>query len=156
MTKLHTYSSEVNWTGAKDDGTKTYRSYERSYDINIDGKATIKGSSDPAFRGDPACHNPEDLLVASASSCHMLWYLHYCSINKITVKTYTDTAEGVMSEAKDGSGRFEKITLRPVITVEDGADLEKAMALHHDANKACFIANSLTCPIEHEATITLA
>lgn len=153
MSKLHRYTTEINWTGAGNEGTKNYRSYERRYDININGKPCIKGSSDPAFRGDPACHNPEDMLVASASACHMLWYLHYCSVNKIVVKSYLDRAEGVMSEAQDGSGRFEEITLKPVITIAAGGDADKAMALHHDANKACFIANSLNCPIKHDATI---
>lgn len=156
MSKTHHYSTEVNWTGAGRNGTKNYRAYERHYDVIIDGKPTIKGSSDPAFRGDPACHNPEDLLVAATSSCHMLWYLHYCSVNNIVVTAYKDKAEGIMSEAEDGSGRFEKITLQPIITITATSDIQKAKELHQDANKACFIANSLNCPVLHEATILIA
>ena len=153
MSKTHTYQCETVWTGAGKDGTKNYRSFERLYDVNIAGKPTIAGSSDPAFRGDATRHNPEDMLVASVSSCHMLWYLHLCSVNNITVTSYVDNAEGIMSEAKNGSGKFEKITLRPTIHVTEGSDKEKAIALHQEANKMCFVANSLNCQVEHEATV---
>ncbi|MBL4837138.1 MAG: OsmC family protein [Kordiimonadaceae bacterium] len=156
MGQSHTYNCKTIWTGAGDSGTKNYHSYGRDYDVLVDGKATIAGSSDPAFHGDPARHNPEDMLLASVSSCHMLWYLHLCAVNKITVTSYVDAAEGIMSEAEDGSGRFEKITLRPTIIITENSDSEKAMTLHHDANKMCFIANTLNCTVAHEVTITSA
>ncbi|WP_262690922.1 OsmC family protein [Kordiimonas aestuarii] len=156
MTKQHHYFSRITWTGAGEEGTKTYKSYARDYDIDMDGKVRILGSSDPAFRGDPARHNPEDILVGSTAACHMLWYLHLCAVNGITVTGYVDKAEGIMSEGGDGPDRFTKIILRPHITITPDSDAEKAMSLHHVANEKCFIANSLNCPVEHEPTIEKA
>jgi len=153
MGKQHHYLATINWTGAQDAGTKNYKTYTRDYDVMVDGKHPIKGSSDPAFLGDPTRYNPEDMLVASTSSCHMLWYLHLCSVNNIVVLSYSDNAEGIMIEEKGGSGFFEKVTLKPRITITANSDMEKAHALHGEANKMCFIANSLKCPVEHDATI---
>jgi len=151
--KSHHYETEIAWTGAGEKGTRNYKSYERHYDINIKGKPTVAGSSDPAFRGDPACHNPEDMLVASVSSCHMLWYLHLCSVSGVIVTSYIDSALGVMEEDTSGKGRFTKITLRPKIKIAAGSDLAKAESAHAKANEMCFVANSLNCPVEHVATI---
>jgi len=151
--KTHHYNAQIAWTGAGENGTKTYKSYERHYNINMDGKPTIAGSADPAFRGDPTCHNPEDMLVASVSSCHMLWYLHICSVSGVTVTSYIDDAVGEMAETADGSGHFTKITLRPRIKITATSDITKAEEAHSKANKMCFIANSLNCPVSHEATI---
>jgi len=153
MSKIHLYNAQIAWTGAGETGTKNYKSYDRSYAIHIEGKTTISGSSDPTFRGDPACHNPEDLLLASVSSCHMLWYLHLCSVSGVTVTDYVDNAEGFMEEDAAGSGRFTKIVLRPTIKITADSDKEKAKTAHAKANKMCFIANSLNCPVEHEAII---
>jgi organic hydroperoxide reductase OsmC/OhrA len=153
MSKTHRYNAQVAWTGAEEEGTKTYKSYERQYNVNIDGKPTIAGTSDPSFRGDPSKHNPEDMLVASVSACHMLWYLHLCSITRVTVTSYVDDAEGEMEEDKDGSGRFTKITLRPRIKITANSDITRAEEAHAKANKMCFIANSLNCPVLHEPTI---
>jgi len=149
----HTYHTRTTWTGALEHGTKNYKSYSRDYTVSTDGKADILGSSDPAFRGDPARHNPEDMLVASVSACHMLWYLHLCAVNNVVVTSYTDDAEGVMVEGKDVIAKFEKITLRPRITISGQSDMETAMSLHAVANKECFIANSLNCPVAHEPVI---
>jgi len=153
MSKTHHYTAQIAWTGAGDAGTKNYKSYERSYAVNIAGKTTIAGSADPAFRGDPSCHNPEDMLVASVSSCHMLWYLHLCSVSGVTVTSYVDTAEGIMEEDAQGSGRFTKIILRPTIKITTDSDKKIAEMAHVKANEMCFIANSLNCPVEHVATI---
>lgn len=99
--KQHNYTTTITWTGNKGNGTSNYRAYERSYDISIAHKADISGSSDPAFRGDKTKHNPEDLLVASLSSCHMLWYLHLCSEAGIIVTDYVDNATGIMEEMQE-------------------------------------------------------
>ncbi|NVJ96528.1 MAG: OsmC family protein [Alphaproteobacteria bacterium] len=155
MTKMHSYEATTTWTGANDEGTRTYNSYTRDYTVAVSGKADILGSSDPAFRGDPTRHNPEDMLVASVSSCHMLWYLHLCAVNGVVVTSYEDTALGEMSEGEGGAGKFERITLRPRITITAESDMEKAMTLHHEANEKCFVANSLNCPVDHEPDITV-
>ena len=127
-----------------------YRSYDRSYVISIDHKTDLSGSSDSAFLGDKTKHNPEDLLVSSLSSCHMLWYLHLCSQNDIIVMDYKDNAVGIMLEEPNGSGRFSEVTLYPVVTITNAADTDKANALHEQAHKMCFIANSCNFPVKHQ------
>jgi organic hydroperoxide reductase OsmC/OhrA len=146
--KQHTYEMQVRWTGNDGEGTKTYRSYRRDHAIASAGKPEIPASSDPAFRGDPSRYNPEELLVASLSSCHMLWYLHLCSANHIVVLEYHDSAEGVMQENADGSGQFVRVTLKPAIKVAHGNDLSKARSLHEEAHRLCFIARSVNFSVE--------
>jgi organic hydroperoxide reductase OsmC/OhrA len=146
----HAYSVTVTWAGNSGTGTSGYRAYERAHLVEVPGKAAILGSSDPAFRGDRARWNPEEMLVASLSTCHMLWYLHLCSAEGIVVLAYQDVAEGVMQEREDGGGRFAEVVLQPEITLAAGADLERARALHADAHAKCFIANSVNFPVRHE------
>ena len=148
MSKLHTYRTTVRWTGDLGTGTSSYRAYSRSHAIEAPGKAAIAGSSDPAFRGDAAAWNPEELLVASLSTCHQLWYLHLAAVNGIVVKSYVDTAEGTMSEEADGGGRFTRVVLRPQVTIAPGGDAQKARALHREAHEKCFVANSVNFPVE--------
>jgi len=148
MAKEHQYKTAVTWTGNKGSGTMDYRSYDRNYVISIAQKPDIAGSSDSAFLGDKNKHNPEDLLVSSLSSCHMLWYLHLCSQNDIIVMDYQDNAVGTMIENADGSGYFSEVILNPVVTITRAADQEKANALHEQAHKMCFIANSCNFPVK--------
>src|SRR5688572_1425584 len=149
----HQYKATIQWTGNLGQGTQHYKLYDRSHTIHIDNKNDISGSSDPAFRGDPTRHNPEELFISSLSACHMLWYLHLCAANGIVVVDYTDTVSGTMNEAEDGSGFFSEVTLSPIVTVTEPSMLEKAMSLHHQANKMCFIANSVKCPVYHKPVI---
>ena len=151
--KEHSYEVQVDWTGNDGDGTKTYKGYRRDHTITSKGKPPIEGSSDPNFRGDAGRYNPEELLVASLSACHMLWYLHLCSANRITVVDYRDAALGVMQENSDGSGEFVRVTLRPAVKVAAGSDRMKARDLHHEAHRLCFIARSVKFPVEVEAEI---
>jgi organic hydroperoxide reductase OsmC/OhrA len=151
--KQHTYEISLQWTGNDGEGTKSYKSYRRDHTILSTGKPELPGSSDPSFRGDPSRYNPEELLVAALSSCHMLWYLHLCAINHIAVLTYTDAATGVMRENADGSGEFLKVTLKPAIVLTAGDDRAKAIQLHHEAHHLCFIARSVNFPVEVEPEI---
>lgn len=148
----HDYSVTIRWTGNRGTGTSGYRDYSRDHAIAADGKTDIPGSADPAFRGDAARWNPEDLLVASVSACHKLWYLHLCAVNGIVVTAYEDHAEGVMETEEDGSGRFVEVTLRPRVEISAG-DRELAEKLHHDAHEKCFIANSVNFPVRCEPVI---
>lgn len=141
----HHYKVQVEWTGNRGSGTSGYRDYDRNHVISTTGKPAIPGSSDPAFRGDAARWNPEDLLVASASACHKLWYLHLCAEAGIVVTAYVDEAEGTMQEDAS-SGQFERIVLRPRVTIAAG-DHELALQLHHAAHDKCYIANSVNFPI---------
>ncbi|WP_080058098.1 OsmC family protein [Spirosoma aerolatum] len=152
MTKQHHYEIKTTWTGNTGTGTSGYRAYERAHVILAANKPDIPGSSDPAFRGDKTRYNPEELLVASLSSCHMLWYLHVCTDAGVVVVDYTDTATGTMVETSDGSGHFTEVTLYPSVVVADASMIEKANELHHKANQLCFIANSCNFPVRHEPT----
>ena len=145
--KQHTYEVLVNWTGNEGEGTKTYKGYRRDHMIACEGKPQIQGSSDPGFRGDRSRYNPEELLVASLSSCHMLWYLHLCSVNHVTVLDYRDSASGVLEEG-DGAGEFVRVTLKPTVKVSTGDDRARASALHNEAHRLCFIARSVRFPVE--------
>lgn len=151
--KEHHYRATITWTGNKGTGTDHYQNYERSHNIIIENKAIIEGSSDPAFRGDKSLHNPEDMLLSSLSSCHMLWYLHFCSVNNVIVINYNDTAEGIMLEENDGKGRFTEVTLHPHVTVQNQDMVELAIALHKKASEYCFIANSVNFPVIHKPII---
>ena len=151
--KQHTYEVRMKWTGNDGEGTKTYKSYRRDHTIVCEGKPEIPGSSDPNFRGDPSRYNPEELLVASLSSCHMLWYLHLCAVNHISVLEYHDAASGVMHENTDGSGQFARVVLKPTVTVSMGNDHDKAGELHHQAHRLCFIARSVNFPVEVQPEI---
>jgi organic hydroperoxide reductase OsmC/OhrA len=154
--KQHNYSLTINWTGNKGEGTNGYKSYERSHEIIIDGKEIIKASSDPSFLGDKKKYNPEELLLASISSCHMLWYLHLCSDAGIVVTNYKDNAKGIMEETIDGGGKFTSVTLYPTITLKDSKQQEQANSLHTKANELCFIANSLNFKVGHQVTFVIA
>lgn len=151
--KTHTYETLVRWSAEGGEGTKDYRSYRRDHAISVDGKAAIAASSDPAFRGDGTRYNPEELLVASLSSCHMLWYLHLCATNGVAVLDYSDNATGMMEENADGSGEFVRVQLRPRVTLAAGGDRSRALALHHEAHRLCFIARSVNFPVEVAAEI---
>jgi organic hydroperoxide reductase OsmC/OhrA len=151
--KKHNYKTRINWTGNSGQGTSDYTSYERSYQIMVDNKPILEGTADTQFRGDKNKYNPEELFLASISSCHMLWYLHLCSVNKIVVLDYQDNATGVMVEQKDGSGKFEEVRLNPIVLVEKPSMIKRAEELHADANKMCFIANSCNFKIDHDFDI---
>lgn len=149
MNKQHQYTLSILWTGNRGSGTSSYKSYERSHTITATEKKDIFASSDPSFRGDKIKYNPEELLVASIASCHMLWYLHLCAEAGVIVTNYTDKAAGIMQETANGSGYFTQVTLYPEVTVKDASMIEKANSLHAKANEFCFIANSVKFPIHH-------
>lgn len=152
-TKEHRYTATVVWSGNRGTGTSSYRAYGRDHDIAAGGKPAIAGSSDPAFRGDGARWNPEDLLVSALSACHMLSYLHLCAVAGIVVVAYADAAEGTMRETGDGGGRFTDVVLRPRVTIASG-DPAQAAGLHEEAHRLCFIASSVDFPVRCEAQIT--
>jgi organic hydroperoxide reductase OsmC/OhrA len=149
MTKEHNYLLNVQWTGNTGTGTSGYKEYDRGFIVSSEDKAPIIGSSDPAFLGDGSMYNPEEMLLASLSSCHMLWYLHLCADQKIIVTKYEDNPEGIMEETEDGGGKFSSVTLKPQVTITDAARLQDALALHGQAHKKCFIANSMNFPVGH-------
>ena len=151
--RTHSYRLTLDWTGNLGGGTSGYRTYARDHSLSAPGKPAIPGSSDPTFLGDATRWNPEELLLASLSACHQLWYLHLASEAGVVVTAYRDEPEGVMIEEADGSGRFERVVLRPLVTLAPGSDGATAMALHEQAHDLCFIARSVNFPVECEAKI---
>lgn len=156
VTRFHRYDVTVRWTGNQGSGTSDYRAYSRNHVIQAAGQPDIAGSSDPAFRGDKARWNPEQLLVGSVSSCHKLWYLHLCAEAGVVVTEYEDRAEGSMVEIADGSGYFTEVALHPRVTIAAGSDAEAARSLHDAAHAKCFVANSLNFPVRCEPEIVRA
>jgi organic hydroperoxide reductase OsmC/OhrA len=149
MSKEHHYNLNIRWTGNRGTGTSGYTAYDRSHDLEINGKEILSCSSDPAFRGDKSKYNPEDFLLASLASCHMLWYLHLCADAGIIVMEYVDSPTAIMTEGGSEGGHFISATLNPVVTVKEESMKAKADSLHDEANKKCFIANSVNFPVKH-------
>ena len=153
--KHHQYKLKVTWTGNLGTGTSKYDAYSRDHVISAKGKSDLLGSADPAFRGDASKYNPEEMLLSALSTCHMLWYFHFCADNGIVVSDYIDEPEGLMEEASTGGGKFLEVTLKPTITITDASKAALAIELHEKANRKCFIANSVNFPVHHLPTIQI-
>jgi organic hydroperoxide reductase OsmC/OhrA len=154
MGQPHSYEILTRWTGNLGTGTSEYRAYSRNHELQGPDKAApILGSSDPTFRGDSKRYNPEELLVASLSACHLLWYLHLCADAGVVVVEYVDAAEGTMVVDEDGGGRFTEVVLRPAVTITRAEQANVALKLHQEAHRLCFIANSVNFPVRHLATV---
>jgi len=148
----HRYTATIRWTGDLGTGTQEYEGYSRDHRIEAPGKPPILATSGLSPRSDPGRHNPEELVVAALSSCHMLWYLHLCSTAGVVVTSYVDEAEGLLELDRDGSGRFTGATLRPQVEVSVGS-IETARALHAAAHEKCFVAHSVNFPVRCEPTV---
>ena len=151
----HDYTTRIQWTGNRGDGTAHYKAYDRTWDIAVPGKALVHCSNDPLLGGDPGKMNPEDLLLSALSACHMLWYLHYASEAGVVVMAYSDSPVGVGEVGRGGAGRFLTATLRPQVLVAAGTDLATAEAIHHQIHDVCFIARSVNFPVEIAAVFTV-
>lgn len=154
MNLEHHYTTTVEWAGNRGTGTSSYKAYGRETVISAEGKASIDGSSDRVFHGNPDRWNPEELLLAALGECHLLSYLHVAASNGVVVTAYTDAATGTMVQTADGGGHFTTVTLRPRVTISAG-DAALALALHREASAKCFIAASMNFPVLHEPEIVV-
>lgn len=152
----HDYTARVVWTGNRGEGTKTYRGYDRTWNVETPGKPVIHCSNDPLLGGDANLHNPEDMLISALSACHMLWFLHLAGDAGIAVMAYEDAPLAVGETDAKGASRFLRATLRPRIEVPEGTDLAQADALHFEVHKYCFIARSLAFPVDYKARYRIA
>jgi organic hydroperoxide reductase OsmC/OhrA len=152
----HNYTATITWTGNRGTGASAYRAYDRTWEVRTPGKPVIPCSNDPLLGGDPTLHNPEDMLISALSSCHMLWYLHLASDAGIAVQGYEDIPLAIGESEPDGTGRFLRATLRPVITVPAGTDLELADAIHHQISAKCYIARLVNFPVAYDARYQIA
>ncbi len=155
MGREHHYETTIEWLGNRGTGTSGYRDYGRELLLTAEGKHPIEGSADRTFHGNADRWNPEDLMVAALSQCHMLSYLHVAVLHGVVVVAYTDVAAGVMEQTEDGGGHFTSVTLRPTVTVASADMVEAAREAHGGASKKCFIANSVNFPVHHEPRIVV-
>jgi organic hydroperoxide reductase OsmC/OhrA len=151
MAFKHLFKATAKWT-SKQNPELTSRFYSKSHTISLEGKPILEVSAAKAFKGDPSLYNPEDLLLSSLVSCHMMSYLYVCSQNGIEVLAYSDNAEATLEVNSDGSGRFTEVRLNPKVTIANSDKAEVAVALHKKANQLCFIANSCNFPVVHHAS----
>lgn len=151
----HIFKAVLNWTFKEKSKDSPKRFYSKSHSIVIEGKELLEVSAAKNFKGDPSLYNPEDLLLSSLTSCHMMSYLYCCSINKIDVISYTDQSEACLEVNSDGSGQIIKVILNPTVIISSKSDPNLAKELHNKANELCFIANSCKFPVEHHVTIIL-
>lgn len=147
------HAVRVEWRA---DGGFRKNRYSRAHVWRFDGGAEVRASSSPAVvpepMSDPAGVDPEEALVASASSCHLLWFLHVAREAGFDVVAYADDAEGTLGRDERGRMSITRIVLRPRIEfVGDAPDAETLAGLHHEAHERCFIANSLRSEIVVEA-----
>ncbi|MBN9154361.1 MAG: OsmC family protein [Microbacterium sp.] len=152
----HRYRLGARWTGDRGTGTSGYRDYDRAVTLSVDGKPDLLASADKPFRGDPSRWNPEDLLLAALSECHLLSYLHACVQAGVVVVGYEDDASGVMVEDGKGGGSFAEVVLRPRVVVADAGMTDAATAAHHQAHEWCFIARSVNFPVTVEPVVSVA
>lgn len=156
MSFKHLFKAAINWTSNPEQPEPATKFYRKSHKISIEGKPILDVSAAKAFKGDPALYNPEDLLLSSLVSCHMMSYLYVCSQNEIEVLEYSDHAEAILEVALDGSGRFTEVRLHPNVVIANADKVQEALDLHTKANKLCFIANSCNFPVLHNATCETA
>ena len=145
----HLFKAKLNWTSVLKETNSNSKKYSKTHQIAIEGKAILDVSAAKAFKGDPALYNPEDLLLSSVVSCHMMSYLYVCSQNGITVVSYQDGAEATLEVSENGSGRFTEVRLFPKVIIKEKEKISEALSLHVKANELCFIANSCNFPILH-------
>jgi organic hydroperoxide reductase OsmC/OhrA len=151
--KSHSYDVRVAWTGNTGVGTAGYADYRRDTVTTAGDKDGLLGSSDPNFRGDPARWNPEELLLTSLSQCHLLWYLDLVARAGVVVTDYVDEPSATMVLNSDGSGQFQRVVLRPSVTITDPDDRSRALELHSRAHEMCFIARSVNFPVDCEPMV---
>jgi len=154
MAQIHHFSAKVTWTGAARGATSSYESYSRDHVTEVPGKPPLPGSADQVFRGDASRHNPEDLLVVSLSTCHMLTYLAEAARAGVHVVAYSDEASGTM-QLHQGKMRFTEVSLRPQVVVGKNSDPAQAQRLHEKAHEHCFIANSVNFPVSCDARVSV-
>lgn len=157
MAATHTYAVTVEWTGNLGEGTRDVRAFSRAHDVLADGKPPIAGSADRPFRGARDRWNPEEMLLAALSQCHMLTYLYLCARQGVVVTEYRDHAAGSMTmDATGGGGAFTEAVLRPEVTVAEEPMLDAARTLHREVPALCFIARSVNFPVRHEPAVRTA
>lgn len=151
MLGTHEYRITTTWHGNTADGP---RHYSRTHDTTTTPPTTpLKVTADKPFRGEPGIHNPEQLLVMAASSCHMMSFLYCASQAGFDIRHYVDEAHALMPMRATNTA-ITAITLHPTVTIANYTSSQQNQldALMDQAHDECFIANTLSCPITHQPT----
>lgn len=156
MIREHHYGLTSTWTGNSGTGTSGHRDYSRDITVEVAGKPDLLASADTPFRGDAARWNPEDMLLAALSECHLLSYLYVAVTMGVVVVAYSDEASGTLVEDGKGGGEFTEVTLRPRVVVSSASMVDAAAAAHRKANELCYIARSVKFPVRHDPIIEVA
>lgn len=155
MAKIHSYDLQLTWTGNRGAGTYEYTAYDRKFTLSAINKPDILGSADPAFRGNKDRYNPEELMISSIASCHMLWYLHLAAANNLVIMDYKDNPSGTIEVKEFGLGRFIEVTLRPTVIIHNEDQSDLAVKLHDESHNKCIIADSFKFDIHIEPKIII-
>ncbi len=151
MAATHSFRSQLRWSGSTGSG---YRDYSRTHRVVTPPAAVeFEVSADAPFRGDPDLPNPEQLLLAAASSCQLLAFLAVAARAGIDVLDYGDDAEALMPVSREPM-RITRITLRPRIVLAPGTDLDRVRELVRTAHEECYIANTINAEIVIEPVVT--
>src|SRR6478736_581492 len=145
----HLFKAKLYWNSVPETTIYTPKKYLKTHQIAIEGKEILTVSAAKAFKGDPNLYNPEDLLLSSLVSCHMMSYLYVCAQIGIDVISYQDDAQATLEVSVNGSGRIVEVQLYPKVIIRQHEKTSQALSLHSKANELCFIANSCNFPILH-------
>lgn len=154
MVFKHLFKAKLNWSSIPKSTILVSKKDIKSHQIFIEGKEILNISAAKTFKGDATLYNPEDLLLSSLVSCHMMSYLYVCSQNGIDVISYEDNAEATLEVSENGSGHFIEVRLFPKVVIRQQEKINEALRLHLKANELCFIANSCNFKIIHYPTCT--
>lgn len=146
----HSFSLRAEWTGNRGTGTSGYKDYDRDLVIQADGPGELQGSAARAFHGAESRWNPEQLLLAALTECHLLSYLHSATQADVVLTGLACRAEVTLETTSDGSGQITSAVLRPEVWLAEESQREQADALHHQAHERCFIARSVNFPVQLE------
>lgn len=148
------YTATIEWQRGEQDFAGNR--YSRKHVLRFDGGAELAGSSSPSVvplpMSDASAVDPEEMFVASLSSCHMLWFLSIAAARKFCVDRYVDSASGIMARNSDGKTAMTVVTLKPQVKFSGDSQpsAEQIRALHHKAHEECFIANSVKTEVRCE------
>lgn len=149
MNHQHTFTANLKWNKTEATNDNSKKIYTKNHIVEIEGKPDLAVSAAKSFKGDPSNYNPEDLLLTSLMSCHMMSYLYVCQLHSIDVISYQDNATAALEIYSDGSGKIIEVILNPIVIIRDNIHVNLAITLHQQANKLCFIANSCNFPVIH-------
>ncbi len=143
------HRSFLSWNRSTPDFV--YETYDRTHALKFEGGQSVQASSAPEFLGKAQNVNPEEMLAAALSSCHMLTFLAVAAKSRLTVDSYKDETTAYLEKNEAGKLAVTRVVLRPRVKLGSTVDAAKFTSLHEKAHHNCFIANSVSCSVQVEA-----